>query len=131
MTGSSAPAERRRRRGDGLVVIYWRDIPAQVNVRSGRDRAQRILPRRFQKAIDHAATVAGLTTASEYVSQWRRLHTATHVDDPLPTAVDEAARLEAEFPLARLDRFVAAGGWDPDRPSGTDDHSDLSEETCP
>ena len=32
-----------RRRGPEIVTIYWRDIPAQVNGQSGRDRHQVVL----------------------------------------------------------------------------------------
>jgi hypothetical protein len=98
------------------VTILWRDIPAQVNAGAGTDRTQRILPRRFQKAIDRAAMVADKTQASEYVAEWRRLAT-TFDGDAESAAVSEAERLESEFPLERLNQFVAAGGWDPDRPA--------------
>ena len=62
----------RRNRGNEIVVILWRDIPAQVNGRVGEDRHQHILARRFQHAIDEAAMVAGKKTANEYVQEWRR-----------------------------------------------------------
>ena len=116
----SEPRRGGRRRGgrradDGqIVVICWRDIPAQVNAGSGEDRVQRILPRRFQRAIDRAAMVAGKTQASEYVGEWRRVLAPGDPDDPEAAAAAAAARLEDEFPRSRLDAFVAAGGWDPD-----------------
>ena len=55
-----------------LVVISWRDIPAQVNAQAGRRRHQVVLDERFQQAIDRAAMVAGKKTAHEYVAEWRR-----------------------------------------------------------
>ena len=55
-----------------LVVISWRDIPAQVNAQAGRRRHQVVLDDRFQQAIDRAAIVAGKTTAQDYVAEWRR-----------------------------------------------------------
>ena len=105
------------RRGSELVVISWRDIPAQVNARSGGEKHQFVLPRRFQRAIDDAAMTAGKKTASEYVGEWRR--TAV----PLPSGADGIARLaeaelqriDAAFPRERLQEFVANGGWDPAR----------------
>lgn len=106
-----------RRGGNELVTISWRDIPAQVNCRSGDEKHQVILPRRFQKAIDRAAMVADKKTANEYVAEWRRttapLATGSVVADAAQT---EADRLEASFPLERLDQYVATGGWNPDRP---------------
>ena len=62
-----------RSAADSTVIIMWRDIPAQVNSGTGSSRAQRVLPLRFQKAIDRAATVAGKTEASQYISEWRRI----------------------------------------------------------
>ena len=113
------PAGRsgRRRRNDGgnLVLISWRDIPAQVNGGSGTDRVQRILPRRFQRAIDRAAMVAGKTQASQYVGEWRRTTIPAGADDPEAAAMAAAASLEEAFPRERLDEFVRTGGWDPDR----------------
>ncbi|MDE0162049.1 MAG: virulence factor [Acidimicrobiaceae bacterium] len=107
---------RRRRNDDGrLVLISWRDIPAQVNGGSGADRVQRILPRRFQRAIDRAAMVAGKTQASQYVGEWRRSVIPSGADDPEEAAMAAAASLEEAFPRERLDEFVKTGGWDPDR----------------
>ncbi len=115
----SSPAGRRghrRRNDDGrLVLISWRDIPAQVNGGSGADRVQRILPRRFQRAIDRAAMVAGKTQASQYVGEWRRSLIGSGSDDPAAAATAAAASLEAAFPRERLDEFVKTGGWDPER----------------
>ena len=106
----------RRRRSDGssLVLISWRDIPAQVNGGAGEDRVQRILPRRFQRAIDRAAMVAGKTQASQYVGEWRRTTIPAGSDDPEAAAMAAAASLEEAFPRERLDEFVRTGGWDPD-----------------
>ncbi len=111
-----------------MVTILWRDIPAQVNAGAPGDRTQRVLPRRFQKAIDRAAMVADKTTASEYVAEWRRA-TVEFTGDPETAAVTEAERLEAEFPLERLDEFVATGGWDPSDPIG--ESTPTSRETTP
>lgn len=118
-----------------MVTILWRDIPAQVNAGSGADRSQRILPRRFQKAIDRAAMVAGTTHASEYVAEWRRV-ASDFSGDPDAAAVAEAERIEAEFPLERLNEYVATGGWNPDnhqtdRPPTPEPTLGATEESSP
>jgi len=105
---------RRRGSNGNLVVICWRDIPAQVNAGSGSSKIQRILPRRFQRAIDEAAMVAGKTQASQYVGEWRRKLIPGDPDDPEGAAMRAAEELEAAFPRERLKEFVATGGWDPD-----------------
>ena len=116
MSGSARRGGRRRRSDDGsLVLISWRDIPAQVNGGSGENRVQRILPRRFQRAIDRAAMVAGKTQASQYVGEWRRTVIPGDAADPESAAIAAAAELEEAFPRQRLDEFVTTGGWDPER----------------
>ena len=103
------------RNKDQMVIILWRDIPAQVNGQRGADRHQVILPHRFQKAIDRAAMVAGKKTAQEYVGEWRR---ATHpIAGELVESIDTtAANIEAEFSNERLNTLVTNGGWDPLKP---------------
>ena len=105
----------RRSRTNEIVVIKWRDIPAQINGRIGEDRHQVILPRRFQRAIDEAAMIADKKTANEYVTEWRRETVAFDGDvTAMQTAVDaRAADIENEFTYERLQQFVAAGGWFP------------------
>jgi hypothetical protein len=99
-----------------LVTIWWRDIPTQVNAQVGRERHQAVLPRRFQRAVDDAAVVAGLTQASDYVAEWRREATAwTGGTEPveLQAAADAtAARFDAEYPRERLRDIAARGGFD-------------------
>lgn len=110
-------------RGPQIITIYWRDIPAQVNgvpprVR-GEGRAtkhQELLLPRFQKAIDRAAMVADITTATAYVAEWRQEPVAAGSDDYVASAKAEAERLDQEFTLDKLNEFVATGGWDPARP---------------
>jgi len=101
-----------RRGGSEVVVILWRDIPAQVNGKVGADRHQVILPHRFQKAIDRAAMVADKKTAQEYVGEWRR--TSYPLTGELVTTIDGiAASIEVEFTNDRLHTLVDNGGWDP------------------
>jgi hypothetical protein len=109
------------RRASGLVVIFWRDIPAQVNAGTGSDKHQVMLPRRFQRAIDDAAMVAGKKTASEYVGEWRRVAVAiaagADATESRTAAEREAERLDAAFPRERLQLFVANSGNDPSGPA--------------
>ena len=101
-----------------LITILWRDIPAQVTAKAGRETAKRVLHPRFQVAIDKAAMKAGRRTASEYIEDWRR-ETRPCDDDLEAEVVAEAARVEAEYTKERLAALVEAGGVDPTR--GTSD----------
>jgi hypothetical protein len=92
-----------------LTVILWRDIPAQVVARAGRETAKAQLPGRFQQAIDAAAMRAGLIGTDAYLEEWRR-EARPCGDDLQAEANDEAARLESTFPDSLLDRLARAGG---------------------
>ncbi|MBA3400262.1 MAG: virulence factor [Acidimicrobiia bacterium] len=98
------------RRTNELVVILWRDIPAQVNVHIGRERRQMLLAERFQRAIDRAKRKARIHTAQDDVAQWRR--ESRPLDGEAEAAVaDAVARLEADYPPARLGALAFVGGW--------------------
>jgi hypothetical protein len=93
-----------------LIVVYWRDIPAQVIVKAGRTAAKRQLTERFEKAIDRAAMRAGLRDTDSYLGEWRRADPVECGADLEAEAAAAAAKLEAEFTDARLAELVAAGG---------------------
>jgi hypothetical protein len=96
-----------------LIVVRWRDIPAQVIVKAGRQSAKRVLDDRFQEAIDRAAMRAGLRDTDAYLGEWRRTVGSAAGDD-LEAEVDAAAaRLEADYPSERLRALVANGGLEP------------------
>jgi hypothetical protein len=92
-----------------LTVIYWRDIPAQVMAKEGRQSAKEVLSERFQEAIDAAATRVGLIGTDDYLAQWRRVTLPCEADLEAVAAA-EAARLEAEFTDEALAGLVRAGG---------------------
>src|SRR5262249_3059852 len=93
-----------------LTIVYWRDIPAQVIVKQGRQVAKRQLTERFEKAIDRAAMRAKLRDTDSYLAEWRRADPIECGTELEAEAAAAAARLEADFPDERLDRLVAAGG---------------------
>jgi hypothetical protein len=107
----------RRTDSPELTVITWRDIPAQVMAKSGRQVVKRELPARFQVAIDRAAMRAGLHGSDAYLTEWRR--TSRTCDDDLERAVsDELDRIESTFTQDLLNSAAEAGGTlDPQQPT--------------
>ncbi len=94
-----------------LVVVYWRDIPAQVIVGKGR-RAQKVqLAERFEQAIDRCAMKVGARDADAYLAEWRKVTMGEVEGDPEAAARAEAERLEATYDDARLRALIAADGW--------------------
>ncbi len=93
-----------------LFIVYWRDMPAQVIVKKGRQAAKRQLSERFEKAIDRAAMRAQLRDTDSYLAQWRRAAAIPCSDDLEAEAEKAAQRFEADYPDERLHALVLAGG---------------------
>ena len=95
-----------------LIIISWRDIPAQVLVKRGREVAKVQLSHRFQEAVDRAAMRAGKGSSDAYLADWKRSEPRTVGDDLQAEAAAEAARLEALYSDADLDRIIRNKGVD-------------------
>ena len=98
-----------------LTIISWRDIPAQVVVKRGRESAKVQLSARFQEAVDRAAMRAGKGSSDAYLADWQRSPPRACGDDLRAEAAAEAARLEAHYSDEALERLIRAKGLDADR----------------
>ncbi len=96
-----------------LIVVSWRDIPAQVIVKRGREAAKVPLSERFQVAIDRAAMRAGKGSSDAYLEDWARSAPRDCGDGIEAEARAEAARLEAAYSDEALERLVKAKGLAP------------------
>jgi hypothetical protein len=87
-------------------IMYWQDFPAQVKVNDEEETVRRLLPERFQQAIDGAAMAQGSTDTDSYLDGWQwgpqeeRAGTAEAVAEALVAELDEA------FPKQRLTEMV-------------------------
>jgi hypothetical protein len=93
-----------------LIIISWRDIPAQVIVKRGRETAKVQLSHRFQEAVDRAAMRAGKGSSDAYLADWARSTPRPCGDDLKAEAAAEAARLEAKYTDDELETLVRAKG---------------------
>jgi hypothetical protein len=93
-----------------LIIISWRDIPAQVIVKRGRETAKVQLSARFQEAVDRAAMRAGKGSSDAYLADWKRSDPTPCGDDLKAEAAAEAARIEASFSDADLETLIRAKG---------------------
>lgn len=96
-----------------VTIIFWRDIPAQVLVGSGRRALKRELPERFQVAIDMAAMRGGARDTDAYLADWRRTVIGTDDGDPEAVVANTAARIEADYDAERLRNLVESEGREP------------------
>lgn len=93
-----------------LTIISWRDIPAQVVVKRGRETAKAKLSDRFQEAVDRAAMRAGKGSSDLYLAEWKRSDARSCGDDIHQEAAAEASRIEAQYSDEDLERLVRAKG---------------------
>ena len=92
------------------IIVYWRDIPAQVIVKAGRKTAKRELPERFIQAIDACAMRTGARDTDAYLAEWRRGNPEPCGDDLEAEADATLARLESDYGRDRLRQLVDNGG---------------------
>ncbi len=102
-----------------LIIISWRDIPAQVLVKRGRETAKVQLSQRFQEAVDRAAMRAGKGSSDAYLADWKRSDPQPCGEDLKAVAEATAAGLEARYTDADLERLIKAKGLN-ESPTGAD-----------
>jgi hypothetical protein len=96
-----------------LTIVYWRDIPSQVIARSGRANEKRMLPDRFQEAIDMAAMRDNASSSDAYLADWRRTDPVDCGEDLAAEAERAAQELGASFDNDRLNALIGNGGRKP------------------
>ena len=89
-----------------VTIVFWRDIPAQVIVGSGRRGHKVQLTERFEQAIDRAAMKGDARDTDSYLAEWRKAAPYAVEGDPAEVAASEAARIEAEYDTARLKALI-------------------------
>ena len=95
-----------------LIVISWRDVPAQVIVKRAREVAKVQLSHRFQEAVDRAAMRAGRGSSDAYLEDWQRSPPQAVGDDLQAEAAAAAAAIEARYTDEDLERLIRAKGID-------------------
>jgi len=92
------------------IIVFWRDIPAQILVKKGRKSARREMPPVFMEAIDACAMRVGAKDSDAYMAEWRRAD-PIDVSDDLEQEADAAlAELTAAYPKDRLKTLLDQGG---------------------
>ena len=94
-----------------VIVVYWRDIPAQVIVGKGRKAAKVQLPERFEQAIDRAAMKIGAEDTDFYLAEWRKAPAYEVEGEQADVAQSEANRIDAEYDQTKIKQLIANDGW--------------------
>ena len=94
-----------------VIIVYWRDIPAQIIVGKGRAAAKVKLTERFEQAIDRCAMKIGAKDADAYLAEWRKAEPFGVEGEQMEVAQAQAAQIEATYDTERLKSLIAADGW--------------------
>ncbi len=93
-------------------IIFWRDIPVQVNVRDGSARRSRQLSPRFQETVYRAAYRAKAITGDEYMREWRSSDWSERDGTVDAVLAVVTAELEREFVDEALNQLALNKGYD-------------------
>jgi hypothetical protein len=83
-------------------VMFWKHIPAQVKVWDGSGELKRLLPDRFQAAIDAYAMKDGSTGMDAYLEGWRWSDPQERPGSPEQVANALVNELDAANPRSTL-----------------------------
>ncbi len=95
-----------------LVIVYWRDIPAQVLVGRGRKAIKKPLSERFEQAIDRAAMKSGADQTDDYLAEWRKSDPLEIEGDAEKAANEWVQKLETEYDKNKLIALIENGGYE-------------------
>ena len=95
----------------GVVVVYWRDIPAQIIVGKGRKASKVQLTERFEQAIDRVAMKIGAEETDAYLAEWRKADAYFVDGEQDAVAQAAAAQIEAEYNREKIKQLVNNDGW--------------------
>ncbi len=82
-------------------VLYWQEIPSQVDARDGGKPHKEMLSQRFQELIDIVATRRNVVESDAYISGWSKGDKAERAGSAAEVAKSVAAELEAQFDKIR------------------------------
>jgi hypothetical protein len=83
-------------------VMFWKHIPSQIKAWEGDTQAKRMLPDRFQAAIDAYAMKDGSTDMDAYLDGWRWGPVEERAGSPDEVAAALFAELDGAYPRSRL-----------------------------
>jgi len=94
-------------------IIYWRDIPVQVKVRSDDSRLSGQLSSRFQKTVHRAAFRAKAITGFDYIQEWQPSDWHEREEGISELLALISAELETAYSDKRLDTLARNKGYEP------------------
>ena len=94
-----------------VIIVYWRDMPAQVLVGRGRRGVKRPLAERFEQAIDRAAMKSGAAGSDAYLEGFRKADPISVPGEDSEAADKMVAQIEAEYDQTKIKSLIENDGW--------------------
>ena len=97
-------------------ILYWKEIPIQVEADDGTTKLSRPLDPRFQEAADAIAMFDGSFGSDEYLDAWEWQHYADYTGAPDEVATQVAMTFNSKMPdnfVARIRDSITADRRDP------------------
>lgn len=96
-----------------LTIVYWRDIPAQLIIGSGRKAIKRKLSEKYEKAIDHCAMKVGAKDSDSYLKDWhKKIFPLSNSGEFV--IEDELKKIEQNYSDVTLKKLIENDGWQKD-----------------
>jgi hypothetical protein len=82
-------------------VLYWQEIPSQVDARDAGKAHKEKLSQRFQELIDVVATKRNIVQSDAYINGWSKGEKSERPGTALEVAKGVASELEAQYESIR------------------------------
>lgn len=105
-----------------LKIMYWKEIPAQVQAEDDSGRVSKLLDGRFQEGIDAISMFDGSAGNDDYLEAWNWGEPVEVAGTAEEAAAQITARFNGGFPrdfVERIRELKRAGRRDP-RPGAVD-----------
>ncbi len=77
-------------------ILYWQEVPTQIQADDGVDDVTLPLPARFMERVDQLAALRGLQGTDDYLAQWHWSKESEREGTAQEVAEAVLAELEAE-----------------------------------
>jgi hypothetical protein len=82
-------------------ILYWQDIPSQVDARGDGGAHKAMLSQRFQELIDIVAMKKNLTGSDDYINAWVKGPKQERAGSAADVAQAVVGELESQFDAIR------------------------------
>jgi hypothetical protein len=90
-------------------VLYWQEIPSQVDARESGKAHKEMLSQRFQELIDIVATKRNVVESDAYIGGWSKGEKCERPGTAIDVAKSVAAELEGQYESIRAAALAKEG----------------------